>query len=216
MIRTLILFAVITVFFMGCTKLQPFAGGGGEAAQERPFDTPIPLVKINHVARLGDRYFVKSVLESIFLSPEGNHESDPKIRNIIERQVFASSLFFGGACHVHDIDCRTGSRSDEISTIVPSSNPSREGLRNMACRYLVQVDQAIHNALGRAGVNLQAEIDDEKIKAVVKLFYPSVEFPLTGLQALKSLSEHMSPTSTFEAWRFVVFTICLTPGWQIP
>jgi hypothetical protein len=101
---------------------------------------------------------------------------------------------------------------------VPSSLPTREGLLIRACDTVALQDGAITYAvetqLKQSVTNFPA---GEQIDAAYELFYPGMT-PSDAVRAALAGVVQTSRDKDFhsrDSWRFLLLTLCLSPGWQI-
>lgn len=103
---------------------------------------------------------------------------------------------------------------------VPGYNSIRGALVTRACNLLTVNDPAILNAvaLSNPSVNPRQVLPaDTDLVAVFSLFFPGQipsEEILDAMRKIISSVKSINGTA-LDAWRFVLLTLCMSPGWQI-
>jgi hypothetical protein len=105
------------------------------------------------------------------------------------------------------------------SAILPGASTSRFAWTIRACDRIVSSDPAVQAAATQAGLtgSINTPPTDALIKSTYALFYagvPITDDSFNGLKAVVTQAASSYPNSP-EAWRFLLLTICSSPGWQI-
>ncbi|MGE0616414.1 MAG: hypothetical protein AB7P04_12310 [Bacteriovoracia bacterium] len=123
---------------------------------------------------------------------------------------------------------------DRRAATRPISFPPREGFRIKSCWDIGYKDgesvfndylkNAISNATGVAvasianHVNTNPVPNDAEIRAAYEMFYPQGDLPTAALDKLKTVAtqanSRFGSTRKWEAWRYLLTTLCLSPEWQ--
>ena len=184
--------------------------------------------------RLGDRFFVKAVLDQVF-GPSAAPITAAQIQNLVS--------IFGGACDPMGAMPPNGQNSDIVcpnvdaqiigASFIPPPSTSRAGQTIKVCNVLSFNDSALQFAiraaiqssdltyLGAAPVPTQAQI-----QAAYHLFNPgSPDLPASGVDSLSALANATVDASyprcaaqnrncQLDPWRYVILALCGDPEWQ--
>lgn len=203
------------------TLEEPTTGGGG--GETNP-ETGVIQRASDEKLRIGDRIFVKSVLESIY----GSEVSD-----ITNRLIFTRISIFGGACDSKEhfaylsgtqlrsdyMSCQGVDLADDRAALVPSSSTLREGLVIKACTEINQRDARVSAVAQALGSSTASWPTLQNITAAYGLFYPGRTLPgkvETSLTALVAGAKSEFPSRPLEGWRYLLLTLCKSPDWQQP
>lgn len=172
----------------------------------------------NSRLRLGNRHFLASRLDQVF-GPSQAVKFDTIIRS--------QPIHFGGPCDKHNGDFvkdgndeilgECNERASSQSAIVPFPSSGRLAYMTRACDIASQSDAAIAYAVTRAtGSNTtNRAVASADIDALHKLFY--LKSPSSDVKAaLQAVADTAQQSGYIDSWRFVLFTLCSDPGWQIP
>jgi hypothetical protein len=168
--------------------------------------------------RLSNRHFLASRLDQIF-GPSQSVSLDALIRS--------QPIHFGGPCDKHNGDFvkdgndeimgECNERASSQAAMVPFPSSGRFALMTRSCDIASQSNTAVTYAVTRAtGSNATTRaVTSADIDALHRLFYlksPNAEVNA----ALLALAIAAQPSGYLESWRYVLFTLCSDPGWQIP
>jgi hypothetical protein len=174
--------------------------------------------------RIGDRYFVKNALESIY---------GTEVSPITDKYIFRKISFFGGACdpkehytylqgtttRSHYMNCEGVDFFDTRSSLTPPSSALREGSLIKACTEINVKDDRINFVVSKLGSNTTSWPNNTHVSSAYKLFYPGralvgkVELSLIGVV---DGAKQQFPTKPIEGWRYLLLTLCKSPDWQQP
>ncbi|MCB0363599.1 MAG: hypothetical protein KDD35_12810, partial [Bdellovibrionales bacterium] len=105
----------------------------------------------SYTPRIGDRRYISSKLQNIFIDATNtNNAANTAVQGLITANIMKKSSFFGGSCTYNDsLSCRgEGVVATDLAAVLPSSSPTRQGLRINTCRTIAGIDGAIVSALG--------------------------------------------------------------------
>lgn len=175
--------------------------------------------------RMGDRHFVRSILEGAFGSSASTVSAtyiDPQIG------------YFGGPCDVQNETCVN--RTETQGQVIAGSVAAREALRIQACEELTATDSnvryAVAIAMGFSSTDATTkstdttfaltEPDSAGIQGLYDLFFmgetisSDIAAALAGVTAAVDGLSESGINKNFEKWRFLLLTLCEDPTWQIP
>jgi hypothetical protein len=161
--------------------------------------------------RMGSRFYVASTLNEIFGTSAETVTSSLVMPNINQ---------FGGPCDPYiENDCTEQSQSQAPQ--IPVTTSARAALTIRACERIVSADLAITTAIETVLGSLPAVLSwptPENTISLFQLFY-SDRIPAVEVQAALSgivQAAQAQSLPPIEAWRFLLFTLCSSPDWQIP
>ncbi len=193
--------------------------------------------------RLGDRRFVASVLTGIF-GTSVKPTTDSLILSRLtkfggacdEADSFAHLYPVVTRCDDPGINLTSKQVNVDLENIyaprIPVSTLDREGFRVAACRQILLGDntaliKGIERVRGNsdlAFLDSTPMMTESEIQKAYALFYPGRSVKPRILSALMSVSaaaqqsglESVGGNGTkFESWRFVFYTLCKSPEWQL-
>ena len=149
----------------------------------------------------------KQMIGTRLISLFGGSSSSPGDQQILNLAV--SNYFnpiLGGFC-LPDYDdyCGTGSESQSMS---PLSNAVRTGGILKSCEEILDIDEAVQNALGKVGLSANDPVSRTNIAQLMdNLFFPGRVIP--GERALQ-LANFAAETNfnRLDQWRFVQLALC--------
>jgi hypothetical protein len=183
----------------------------------------------NTQLRLGDRKLVFSVMNQIF--PNSSTA-------ILNANVLNQVSYFGGSCDPYNrASCPSTPCSDPNNknscpyganyqdshlygaATIPSATTASEALRIRSCEEILAQDAAVNEvrtSLGASTVNAPTR---NHLKSIFQLFYDGKEPPVEVLNALEKVSiearTNTTPAAALDGWRFVIYTVCISPEWQV-
>jgi hypothetical protein len=205
-----------------------------------PTPTPIPgtqsgepMLASQDYPRMGDRKYVKSVLDQIF---------GPSAASTTNTLILPSASIFGGSCDsMRQAPASTQNGGDTCSDIdtnsysapyIPNSSTLRAGQSMKACNILVfddmTIQYAIKNVLNVTDLGFLTNNpipSNANIISAYNLFFPSKEPPpQKAIESLITLATTVRSTSCstqfpnchYDPWRYVLLAICYQPDWQVP
>ncbi|MGZ3691333.1 MAG: hypothetical protein ACXVAX_07505 [Pseudobdellovibrio sp.] len=169
--------------------------------------------------RLGDRFYIESVLNEIF---------GPSIEPITNKYIYLPASSFGGPCDPYE-QVRIGSTRTELAEprslcpegkgaanlpVIPSSQMMRQGYIAQACREITDNLNAVNFALANAvkSINNNAPVNEKNVTDVFHLFYPTKQPSPEVVEALSKINSGKNETKT---WSKILYTLCIDPAWQI-
>lgn len=160
--------------------------------------------------RLGGREYVASVLTDVF---------GPGSTAIIDALVSNEGGNFGGPCDRYLGDCTEAGETQFAIFPVPTS--PRAALLIRACDRLVANDTNVLYAANQVrtapGATLESPVPEE-VTDLFSLFYPgrlaSADVSASLIAVVAESAAQNQPA--LDAWRFVLFALCVSPGWQVP
>jgi hypothetical protein len=175
--------------------------------------------------RLGDRFFVESVLKDIY---------GPSVATITTPLIFTRLSFLGGPCDLKErstsivnsrlainyLSCQGADLLDDHATLLPQSSSLRAGLITKACLSINALDSAVLYAAQAAGAgSTLAWPSSSQIANAYKLFYPGRTLRTDSEAALNAVvngAKTNFPSAPIEGWRYLLLSVCNTPEWQQP
>jgi hypothetical protein len=180
-------------------------------------DTPAKKVVKN--LRLGDRFYIESVLIDVF----GN-----SLRPVTQKYIINSAGALSGPCDNYE-QVRIGDEADsfadphsacpggKLATTIPtigSSSLLRQGHITKTCEEALRNKVAFDYVLNKIFVDSPiSEPDSESLQRAFSLFNP--ELVLNSKIKGKLLRIDHSNKNNRERWASIILTLCLDPGWQI-
>ncbi len=193
--------------FWKAYEMSEIADGGTSSSQGS--DSTLPL---------SGRRFVQTRLDDIF---------GPTVVAATSGLIANSIGSFGGPCDKYKKDFNGGPNYGDCKAIAESqasligpAAPSRQSLIIRACEMIAQNDSAIKMAVTNAiGSDMTSRLPTQgEIQSLYELFYTG---KIASTEALKSynsvsLAVQQKAYPALDSWRFVLFTMCSSPDWQIP
>ena len=182
-----------------------------------PSPSPTPgdgsfLIATNSSTRIGNAQYISSVLLDIFGSSISS-----EIEDSITKRVSA----FGSPCGPYNdyLACDDIDSKSYDNPIYRNSTVAREGWRIKACKQSVISDSAVDNALSHIGRSVASAPNNTDLKSLYGLFNPGMEPSDAVITKLKAVSDKAQTLSASnknrESWRYVLYTLCLDPIWQM-
>lgn len=170
---------------------------------------------------LADRYYLKSLFTNIF---------GPTTETVDSTKMFNNALDHGSPCSLYedqhalvgakktrmfpDRICAPTLPSYLIAFVNPKVTVSRQALTSRACSDLTNNDTTLKYALKRISSETIPSSTDENVLKLFRLFY--VTHPDPDEELIETLS-YMLPTqgATYDHWRTLIYTVCISGHWQI-
>lgn len=222
--------SLILIVILGLSGCQNFISSSEKTSP------PFPLTLLSQDSedseptsaqlRLGDRYYLSSVMKSIFGDNSRTKELDDEI-------FLKFKSDFGHGCEkfgpIAD-SCGSSPQSSLLGMISPITS-SRESLRFRACLYALSSigtlnpNQGLINAIANtksvspSSINLSMlefpnTID---IQNAYALFFPAEEAPFSVIETLSDLALQVAINENIaEGWRMMFLALCSSPAWQTP
>lgn len=197
------------------------------ATLEIPWTPPVhPETKPKEFSQepiLADRYYIRSLFEDVFGSSAAITDS---------AKVFFDVANQGSPCAIYedhqikDIKlgklisgdtmqtCSVSSPSRIAAQVTPKATVSRASLLARSCSDLTSNKKTVEYALSKISTDLIPASSEGNIRLAFKLFYRN---GLKPEQAVIDSLSLMLPTSnvSIEDWKTVLYTICVSPQWQV-
>jgi hypothetical protein len=245
--------ALALLLLSGCTQASFHFNEAGSAGAHRANPAPTSMdpspnsnayglsQNADSKLRLGDKVYVKSVLDEIF---------GPSAAAATTQFVDSQTAAFGGPCEVFNADNNRcdSARANTQAAILPTSITTREAYRMRTCYTITSTDgvydgvqkktvsvmnstahptvYAANQALGRDAFGKTADLTPptaSDLAAAYALFFPTRTPPESVIHNLQAVADAARATypapannPNLEAWRNVLLTLCLAPDWQIP
>lgn len=207
---------------MGCsTFIEGSRPIDSDSADEPSIVLPTPAAV--PPIRLGDRFFVSSVVQSVF--------GDNPVTRGLESTILKNLLIdFGPSCDRFggpDNSCDQSPHNSRLSSISPATS-SREAARLRIC-YEASASTAV--SLRAAIANVKAITPSSlvlsgiaaptaaEVQRAYNLFFPTFTPSGEVIEALLNLVEAADENSGnghIEGWRFLFIALCSSPTWQSP
>jgi hypothetical protein len=198
-------------------------------------NNPTGVITQSFVPVIGDRYYIASVMRKIY-------GTEPRPTAIISTMSERADTL-GSPCHAQDTILNRGRRvklvpfEDECALVTadatrreaeltPQSSSVGESLRMSTCLRLANDTSLTRTALRNIGLESTTPFSPEAVNKAYEQFYPgrapassvTASLQAIGQEALSHPGVKPPPgvPRTLESWRFVLMTLCLSPGWQAP
>lgn len=183
-------------------------------------------IEANRQLRIGDRFYVESVLKDIFGESIITAQGDQAYQLIYRRQGT-----FGGGCDFYSNNIEeTGAGSGNYKTPdkrlncfespynnsqVGQSTIVRAGYMVKFCEFTIERNPAaVGHAYDKVDIDPSSTaINMKNFSKLHKLFYP-LETPNQKFSSL--LKELNNDQDKKEAWDTILLSLCVSPDWQIP
>ncbi len=217
---------------VGATPTPPPKHGDGEPGGQ-PVVSKAQTTNITMV--LGDRDFLRSTLEYVFLSETSSTAVQTGFKTIFNNTITANSQAFGGNMNLYStlglkelpsafksgMNGRMNIEDWQELGIHAASTPGRVSVLKDFCRQLMNVnDSYLNEALLKIGVTAPTTtpVSSAGIESLYELFRPGTDVGpevITSTNAVISAMKTNTPTlSNLEQWRAVVYLTCANPHWQ--
>lgn len=181
------------------------------------------LILINSAAHgealLADRYYVKSVLVSVF--GESAH-------NLIDEKIIKNGAHFGGPCDMYrqvrtgkldqDIQdqstfCQDGATGTRLPLIAPN-NMFRESIMSLVCSELVNQTASLNHALKKANTSSITLPSSQSVGNIITLFNPVAENSRVLASSLVK-NKSIKKLTPQNQWKIIIKSLCTDLSWQI-
>ena len=190
---------------------------------------------------MGTRTMVASTLEDIF-GKTSVASGGLNVQDVTSNFVLSQPASWGGPCDPYanshpvphagrngglDMVIETPNArgcSDKVfsqSSMLPSGSTSRLAWTIRACDRIVSSDAAIRFAATQSGYPANSSLNtppsEQSIRSVFDIFHPGIALSTASFGALKGVVDEANRQfpNTPEAWRFLMLTLCSSPGWQM-
>lgn len=174
---------------------------------------------ITHKVRLGDRYYLKSVLESVFVSSSGSEASDTPVKNLVKQFIFDQGNVYSGTCSIYDkAECRSLSAVDyqSLPGLAVTSSSADAGFLNV-CAEILDVNGVIDVLETKLVMSGTEDFDTALAQKAYELFYPGQTLNQEAYQNLLTLyQKSKSGGDRISGWKSVYYSFCISPQWRIP
>lgn len=203
-------------------------------------NNPAGTISQDYRPLAGDRYYVASVLKKVF-GPSATANNKFRTTLTPRADLFGSPCFpqdgeyttATGGTRVKNYPIATDtclSVGTEEGRLGAESTRSvstvSEAVRQSACMRLLDEPTLTASALTLSGLASNSAFDSANITKAYQRFYPGTTPSPGAVSALISVGETAvsrtsvtpapSRTKTFEGWRFIYLSLCLSSGWQTP
>jgi hypothetical protein len=162
--------------------------------------------------KIAERFLVAETLTMAF---------GPVATGAISQYVLKQGGSFGGPCdHYGEVGKNNCGifRSQSQLSLTPFSLTAREAWRMKACETITVQDAAITYAVTTAlGFTTDTLPEAAHIRAAYNLFYSGRKIPAEVSTAFQVMMQKLKedPYTKMDAWRTMLLTLCLSPGWQV-
>ncbi|MGZ6331442.1 MAG: hypothetical protein ACXWP5_02400 [Bdellovibrionota bacterium] len=169
--------------------------------------------------RLGDRFYVESVLGDIF---------GPAARPITFKLIVTPASSFGGPCDIQ-AQVRVGPNPNDLADphsacpggkfaatlpMIGTPNMVRQGYVTRACEQLVASAPAMDHALGLLfGTQPPSQPEEASLLRAFQLFNPERQLDRAALSALAGIAA--GEKDLRKRWTYILLGLCLDPQWQL-
>jgi hypothetical protein len=228
-------FSSLTLLFLiplvACTS-------GSNSSSSTTTTWPVVSSGTQFQLRLGTRWMASTALQDIFGASTA--ATGASVQTVATQFIATQPVSWGGPCDpyansllmptkqtdgsvqrvvasVSPRGCTDSSFSQ--SAILPGASTTRLAWTIRACDRIVSSDPAVLYAATQAGLTGSITVPPTTalIQSTYNIFYPGVPITAavqTGLQGVVNQAVSLYP-NTNEAWRYLLLTLCSSPGWQI-
>ena len=185
--------------------------------------------------RLANRVYLDAVFEDIFgVNTVTYRDSGETEDSFIYRNIQSRAEIMGGPCDRWATGYYSPSnnpwdkradlpketciqRANAALGMVPTQSVIREGWIINTCEILLEnnsgagLDHAINRIFNGTGMQ---NPNAQTLQTAYQLFYPAQPLPTNVRTALQTVADGVS--STRDKWKWVILSICMSPGWQVP
>jgi hypothetical protein len=187
----------------------PDGGGGGG---------PTPSGVSSYDLTLGNRTYLNSLYNDLFVATTGATADDTKIAGLTSSLLGSQVVANGGPCLVYDSDCnRAQIDTAPLAAASPTGNTMRMGYETRACEQILEIDKAVTNVLGKAGLSVSSSATAANVQTLFQTFNPGKTAPDAVISALIDVSANARANgyATVDQWRFLVLPLCLSSTMDI-
>ncbi|MGE4131026.1 MAG: choice-of-anchor D domain-containing protein [Bdellovibrionales bacterium] len=200
-------------------------------------DDPVGTITQEFRPLSGDRHYLGSVLHKVF------GDTGPRVRAFSRTVFERGDLFGGACyaedmaylsedssgrrsqIYVGDDACRDkmSEESALAAETVPDSSSVSESTRQAACMRLTERTDNIVFALNGVGLDGTSPFNAANVSRVLFQFKPGTSPRTEAIEALLAVGNgalsdplvQATPgrTKSFEGWRFIILSVCLSPSW---
>ncbi len=187
---------------------------------QKPMSPASPPVHAMTVTpRLGDRFFIESILMDIF---------GPEAAEITKKFIFERATIWGGPCDSYEqvrINAGPDGLTDPHSAcpngkgaaslpMVATPNLLRQAYMRRACSALINSTSTMNIALSKIFPKGKTEKPEAKsLVAAYHLFHPALDPDSKILDALEQTAK--KENDTLKQWSDIYFILCTDPKWQL-
>lgn len=223
------------------TPDRPEAAQQGRSAVSLSSDS-IPGSPTESRLLLGTRWTISSIIDDIF-GATTVASGNVTVKQVEQSFILDQTTSWGGACDPYAdsfpmpyLSTRGDYTEDKIekpsvrgcaeanqsqASLIPAGSTSRFAWTIRTCDRVISSDAAVRFAATQAGYPAGSAMtvapNDNYIREVFDLFHPGVEMPDSSIVALRAVVNEAASRypNTNEAWRFLLLTVCQSPGWQV-
>lgn len=211
--------ALMAACFQNCSPLKVTEDLSSELGQLQSVET---RTQTTYMPVLADRYYLRSLFESVF---------GPTTATVDSAKIFFNTQVNGSPCSIYEnhaargndgvlrpVDpmqaCSINAPARLVAQVNPRGTVSREALMARACSDLSNNNQTFAYALAQVSSEPLPQATDENIIQAFQLFYRIHPEPTPQLlTALKGVLQEGG--LSIDNWKSLIYTICVSPHWQV-
>jgi hypothetical protein len=168
---------------------------------------------------LGGRRFLISKFKELFLG-EGSSQEEIQINTIIDALKNEAGFLGGKATHyeIYTSPSIVDKQEDADALVHPSASVPRRGLITKACQEILSFDDAVENVLLKSGLSESSLGDEANIGHLFTTINPTVTINSSVSSTLINIysqAVNNQKLTNKEAWKFVIYTLCVAPTFEL-
>lgn len=189
-----------------------------DALDRDPPTEPPQTLKAKQV--LGGRKYIISKFKELFAG-SGETAGEIQVIAIIDELKNQPGFMGGKATHYEFYTSTTpaGKQADADALVHPLASVPRRGLITKTCQEVLSIDDAVMNVLVSATINQPtsppSELNMQKLFNTMNPTTPINSTVSSKLIALHQEAELNKGLQPIEAWRFVIYTLCISPTFEM-
>lgn len=211
---------LLSILLLGLSACLPQSND--PALSENHSDTGVVTTQgVSYTVRISDRYFLSSVMETVFLSPSATEPSDSTVRDLIKENIYSNGAGFAGPCSDYDDQsCRELSGIDyQTLSWLPATGAPGDAAIVTTCAEILDVTgvmEIVDVKISRSPSstpNERAQVD-----SLYSLFHPGKSISSAAYDGLKNLYDKtvLAGGDSNSGWKAIYYTMCISPSWRIP
>ncbi|MBX3020225.1 MAG: hypothetical protein KF799_01000 [Bdellovibrionales bacterium] len=176
-----------------------------------PPPPPVGAAASQYELALGTRTYMESTMNELFVS--GSTADDTKIQGISNSMMFNKVVANGGPCLGYDSSCNSAERDTApLALASPTGNTMRKGYGTRTCEQILEIDKAVSNVLGKAGLTSASALNTTNLQTLFQTFHPGRSAPDTVLSSLVTVASQAASKgyTALDQWRFVALPLCIS------
>ena len=180
---------------------------------------PGPPSSIKFKQILGGRKFMISKFKDLF-SGNGTSPEELQIIAIIDAMKSEAGFMGGKATHYefYTSPSIAAKQADADALVHPLASVPRRGVMTKTCQEVLSINSAVMNLLTRSKIFVTSPPTEANIGKVFNTMNPTTPINTTvsnGLIGLFQEAKNNQSMSDTDAWRFVIYTLCVSPTFEL-